>query len=171
MRRRGLYCCFPGRVTCLFLCEACTVWVRGIVVCTVIIVYPRFPPPVPPSPYSCPRTGGDVGRTKPRRLRRHATRARLHPPPCRPPCLFPFLHRTSQLLPVLRPWLEPAADDRAFLSPPQRASLLKVLMALPVQKSHLKESGLGKLAVAMAADPEETGDNRELIKQVSRKEG
>lgn len=83
--------------------------------------------------------------------------------------LLPFVCRIPQLLPVLRLWLEPAADDRAFLPPTQRASLLKVLMALPVQKSHLKESGLGKLAVAMAADPEETRDNRELIKQVREK--
>lgn len=37
---------------------------------------------------------------------------------------------------------------------------------LPVQKSHLRESGIGKLVVAMAADPGETRDNRELIKQV-----
>lgn len=38
-------------------------------------------------------------------------------------------------------------------------------MVLPVQKSHLRESGIGKLVVAMAADPGETRDNRELIKQ------
>lgn len=40
-------------------------------------------------------------------------------------------------------------------------------MALPVQKSHLRESGIGKLVVAMAADARETRDNRELIKQAS----
>lgn len=39
-------------------------------------------------------------------------------------------------------------------------------MALPVQKTHLKESGLGKLAVSMAADPAETRENQELVKQV-----
>ena len=43
-------------------------------------------------------------------------------------------------------------------------------MVLPVQKSHLRESGLGKLVVAMAADPGETRDNRELIKQARRTE-
>lgn len=56
-------------------------------------------------------------------------------------------------------------DGQAFLPSPQRASLLKVLMVLPVQKSHLRESGIGKLVVTMAADPRETRDNRELIKQ------
>lgn len=42
-------------------------------------------------------------------------------------------------------------------------------MVLPVQKSHLRESGIGKLVVAMAADPGETRDNRELIKQARSK--
>ena len=37
-----------------------------------------------------------------------------------------------------------------------------------MQKNHLKESGVGKLVVAMAADPNETQENRELIKQVGR---
>ncbi|CAN0488775.1 unnamed protein product, partial [Ectocarpus sp. 12 AP-2014] len=66
-------------------------------------------------------------------------------------------------------WLEVAPDGGPFLPPPQRASLLKVLMVLPVQKSHLRESGIGKLVVAMAADPGETRDNRELIKQIVRR--
>ncbi|CAN0479899.1 unnamed protein product, partial [Scytosiphon promiscuus] len=56
-------------------------------------------------------------------------------------------------------------DGGPFLPSPERASLLKVLMALPVQKSHLRESGIGKLMVAMAADPRETEENRELIEQ------
>ncbi|CAN0118751.1 unnamed protein product, partial [Ectocarpus sp. 13 AM-2016] len=72
---------------------------------------------------------------------------------------------STQLPTVLRLWLEVAPDGGPFLPPPQRASLLKVLMVLPVQKSHLRESGIGKLVVAMAADPGETRDNRELIKQ------
>lgn len=71
----------------------------------------------------------------------------------------------SQLPTVLRLWLQPAPDGRAFLPSPQRASLLKVLMVLPVQKSHLRESGLGKLVVAMSAHPGETRDNQELSKQ------
>lgn len=74
---------------------------------------------------------------------------------------FAFL----QLPTVLREWLEPVHDGQAFLPSPQRASLFKVLMMLPVQKSHLRESGIGKLVVTMAADPRETRDNRELIKQ------
>ncbi|CBJ25503.1 conserved unknown protein [Ectocarpus siliculosus] len=76
---------------------------------------------------------------------------------------------SSQLPTVLRLWLEVAPDGGPFLPPPQRASLLKVLMVLPVQKSHLRESGIGKLVVAMAADPGETRDNRELIKQIVRR--
>lgn len=84
----------------------------------------------------------------------------LSGPPPRPGRLSRF-----QLPSVLRSWLQPAQDGRAFLPSSQRASLLKVLMVLPVQKSHLRESGIGKLVVAMAADPEETRDNRELIKQ------
>lgn len=43
-------------------------------------------------------------------------------------------------------------------------------MVLPVQKSHLRESGIGKLVVAMAADPAETRDNRELIKQARKRD-
>lgn len=77
----------------------------------------------------------------------------------------------SQLPMVLRLWLQPAPDGRALLPSPQRASLLKVLMVLPVQKSHLRESGIGKLVVAMAAHPEETRDNRELIKQARGTDG
>ncbi|CAN0438402.1 unnamed protein product, partial [Ectocarpus sp. 13 AM-2016] len=76
----------------------------------------------------------------------------------------------SQLPTVLRLWLDVAPDGGPFLPPPQRASLLKVLMVLPVQKSHLRESGIGKLVVAMAADPGETRDNRELIKQARSKD-
>lgn len=78
---------------------------------------------------------------------------------------------TSQLPTVLRLWLQPAPDGRAFLPFPQRASLLKVLMVLPVQKSHLRESGLGKLVVAMSAHPGETRDNQELSKQARRATG
>lgn len=78
------------------------------------------------------------------------------------------MYIAGQLPNVLRLWLGPTADGQAFLPPRLRASLLKVLMALPVQKAHLRDSGIGKLVVAMAADPEETEENRELIKQVGR---
>lgn len=74
----------------------------------------------------------------------------------------------AQLPTVLRLWLQPAPDGRAFVPSPQRASLLKVLMVLPVQKSHLRESGLGKLVVALSAHPGETRDNQELSKQARR---
>lgn len=71
-----------------------------------------------------------------------------------------------QILQVLHLWLEPSASGRAFLPSGHRTTLLKVLLALPVQKVHLRRSGMGKLAVAMARDHAESGENRMLLRQV-----
>lgn len=89
------------------------------------------------------------------------TRGPLEPVPALDPQTY-----NCQLLPVLQLWLEPTADGVAFLPSSLRKSLFKVLMALPVQKVHLKETGFGRFAVTMAADPRETRENRELLTQV-----
>lgn len=71
-----------------------------------------------------------------------------------------------QVLTALRLCLSPVGERKSLLPPAERAVALKLLLLLPVNKSDLKDSELGRLIMSMSQDTEETTENRELLRRV-----
>ncbi|KAL6057388.1 Transcription factor iws1 [Balamuthia mandrillaris] len=68
-------------------------------------------------------------------------------------------------LPVLRRWLEPLPDG-SLPSLNIRKELLGLLGMLPLDKEHLKDSGLGKVVMFLWKSPKETKENKKLAQEL-----
>lgn len=69
------------------------------------------------------------------------------------------------MLSVLKRWIQPY-ESGSLPNITVRASLLEILKGLPVQMDHLKRSGVGKVLIALLKHPDETEDNKRLIKEI-----
>ncbi|KGG51368.1 hypothetical protein DI09_37p50 [Mitosporidium daphniae] len=67
----------------------------------------------------------------------------------------------NRILDAIRLWLEPYPDG-SLPSIDVRKSILHILAQLPIEKIHLKESGLGKVVMYLYKSPDETRENKKL---------
>lgn len=72
------------------------------------------------------------------------------------------------ILEVVRRWLEPLPDN-SLPNNKIKKGLLEVLKILNVEKSHLTESGIGKIVHFYMISPEETKEIKNLAKEVVHK--
>lgn len=72
------------------------------------------------------------------------------------------------LLITMKRWMQPYADG-SLPNMKVRKAMIDCLMKLPVEKEHLRRSGMGKVVIALMKHPQEVDSNRQTLRQIKDK--